>query len=788
MANTQGSFQRLHAGGFSALLPIIPHDAPISPQSKALQGREAMLGKIPGRRLADGWCGFAGWERYEASEDDLAEWEADGAGVGLRCTGVVAVDIDVVRADLVRLVRLEAIEHLGFAPARTGNAPKVLLLFRVEEDLPTKRRLSFRDWTGQQHAIELLGARQQFVVQGVHPTTGQPYRWDEDPAEVGRAGLPGVTLEDLEAFLDGCRSVLEALDCEDLAVTQGHGQDERASARLRAGDLDLLEETVRAIPNTEDTPRETMVAMAHAIKAACDDDPHRGRDIFAEWCRRYPAGQQDGEVDHVYWSAHVGSTGAPWLFDQARAAGVDTAAADFGPVEAANDDAGPLVVTDSDLDTGTIWDDYVYINKTKRFRNLKNGMELDKEQMRDKFRTADSKKSAADEFLEHRRPHSFADETWYAPGSQWRVWREPKKNGKTLANTWRPGPAHSGQWDRGRVDDEGVRLWLRLVEQIAPDEAQREHLMDWFAHLIQRPGVKPSHHPLIGSTHHGLGKDSALAPLVQGLAHNARTIQATDLESEWSWWAEDVQLVVVAELHSFERRAVMNKMKNLMAAPPETITINRKGVAQYDVPNLFGMVLFTNNADAAALEQGDRRFFVIWSALPPLEQAFYVQYHQWLAAGGAADVISWLKQRDIRRFDAKARAPDTEAKEAMRQAALGQVDGLLVAGIEDEQGPFARDLVTMNEVQAWLKTQVRAMPGPHKLAVMLQQSGCLSLGRARIGEVRERLYACRRTAMYERLPPAKVRNLLIEQRERTSGAAADFGEVDEPGEPGEVDD
>lgn len=766
------SFQRLQASGFRHLLPIIPHDATISSYSNALQGREDALGKIPGKRVSDGWVGLAGWEAYEATDDDLAEWAESGAGVGMRCSGVVAVDIDVTDPALVRIIRKEAITWLGFAPARTGNAPKVLLLFRTaEEDLPTKRVLSFLDYNGERQAIELLGARQQFVVHGVHPKTGQPYRWDEDPAEVGRDDLPAVSLEDLTAFLEACQETLEVFDCEAMQTHMGRGYEDKAPEALQAPDLDVLAETVRDMPNGEGNGYQELATMAHAIRAAAIGDPEKGLEILLEWSGRWPHDDDPEETARIYWSVHGSSIGAQWIYDEARRAGVDTVAADFGPV-AANDE----VAAEQDPQDGTWYSKYCYVNGLGRFIDRDKGLWLTKEMFNDVHAMPDSKKKPAQLFLDHRRPYSFADLTDYLPGQPGGVYTDPA-TGRRLYNTWRPGPAHSGEWANGAADDMSVRLWLRLAEHIIPDPRERAVFFDWSAHLLQCPGVKPSFHPLLGSAVHGLGKDSLVAPIVQGLGPNARTIQTTDLESEWTFWAQDVQLVVVSELHS-ERRSTMNKLKSVMASPPETIGINIKGIPQFEVRNTFGMIMFSNNPDAVAIEPNDRRFVVIYSENKPLEQEFYTRYHTWLENGGAAAVCRWLLARDISAFDAKGRAPDTSAKQAMREATMSQLESLLCVGIEDGRGPFRRDLVTLAEVQTWLQPQMRQPPTPHKLVATLKLVGCLPLGRARIGEERERLYACRRTATYAAMKPASARNLLIDQREADSGAVVDFSERD----------
>ncbi len=771
---TGNSFQQLRARGFPNLLPIIPHDATISSYSKALQGREDALGKIPGKRVSDGWVGLAGWESHQASDEDLAEWDRDGAGIGMRCTGVVAVDIDVTEPALVQLIRREAIMHLGFAPARTGNAPKVLLLFRtLDEDLPTKRVLSFLDYRGERQAIELLGARQQFVVEGVHPKTEKPYTWDEDLAELGHAGLPAVSLDDLEAFLGGCWEVLTVFDCEALQTSNTGGYEDRDPQSLKAPDLDVLAETVRAMPNGEGNGYQQLTTMAHAIHAAAYDDRERGLEILLEWSSRWPHDDDPDETARIYWSVHGSSIGAAWLYDEARHAGVDTASADFGPV-AANDEA--IAATQDDPRDGSWWSQYCYVNGIERFIDKRRGLWLNKSQFNDLHAAPDAKKKPAQIFLDHRRPYSFADLTDYRPGEPGGVYTDLITD-RRLYNTWRPGPAHSGEWAQGPASDAAVAMWLTLLKHIIPDPKERAMFQDWLAHILQFPGIKPSWHPLLGSAVHGLGKDSLIAPIVQGLGPNARTIQTKDLESEWTFWAQDVQLVVVSELHS-ERRATMNKLKSVMAAPPDTIQINIKGIPQFEVRNTFGMIMFSNDGDAVAIERGDRRFAVIYSEGQPLDQSFYADYHAWLADGGAAAVCRYLMARDISGFDAKSRAPDTAAKQAMREAAMSQLESLLCIGIEDGNGPFGKDLVTLNEVQAWLQLQLRQMPSPHKLAAMLKLVGCHPLGRARIGAERERLYACRRAEMYAALSAPKVRNLLIEQREKDSGAEADFSESD----------
>jgi hypothetical protein len=268
------------------------------------------------------------------------------------------------------------------------------------------------------------------------------------------------------------------------------------------------------------------------------------------------------------------------------------------------------------------------------------------------------------------------------------------------------------------------------------------------------------------------------------------TIRNSDLEGEWTWWAENVQLVVVSEVNSFERKAVMNRLKSYMATPPDTIEINKKGIPQYTVPNRFGMLMFTNNADAVAIENSDRRFFVLWTDAGYLPESWYEAYHNLFTYSpvGAATVWRWLAARQIQ-SNMKGRAPDTKAKEDMRLAALPMVESAVLRGIESEEGPFAKDLVTLAEIESYLRSRANGrMPSSHKLSAHLKAVGLHCLGRVRVGPSRERLYCCRRAATYVALAadPKGLTSLAAlweEQKAKAAGgaAASEFEGVGQPG-------
>lgn len=790
-------FHALYSNGFRHLLPIIPPDGAISPHSPSLRDRpDHALGKIPGLRREAGWVGFSDWQTHEVVEGELDAWQDWGAGVGLRCHDVVAIDIDVMHEALADLIEMEALTHLGIAPSRVGRAPKRLLLYRQSTpgEVASKRRLAFRDWADGEHMVEVLGAVQQFVVDGLHPVTGKRYTWNEHPAEIGLDGLTEVSVEEVDTFLAAVADALPVYDCTVGRVESGGTRaDSRPSETLVTQDIDLLQRVVAGIPNDESRSREFFVSMAHAIHAAAGADLDWGREVFLDWAARWPEGQREGEPERVYDSVRESTIGIAWLMDRAREAGMDTCWADF---DADVIEPQPLSLADPSAVDGwapegkghPVLDRYVYVRYLKRYVDLEHGMQWDKEQFNDLFPHGLGEGKPCDWFIKTAADHNLCDTVDYVPGNPARTLWDGEKR---VLNGWRPGPAYDGQWTslaeketlaRVPAADWETRVgpWLELARHLFPDDKARGHLFDWMAHLLQCPGVKPHWHPVIGSDYHGLGKDSIFVPLEQALGDNCTTIGTGDLEGQWTWWAENVQLVVASEISSFERKSVMNKLKRYTAAPPYKIDINKKGMPQYEAPNLFGMVAFTNEQDALGIQRHDRRFFVLWSEAEPKDATFYIAYYDWLAAGGAAEVARFLMGRDISQHDAKGSAPSTEAKEEMRRAAMPVNEGLLLEAIESEEGVFAGDIISSGEVRDWLKAQGARVPSPQQVGVWLRKVGARCLGQVRSPEGKARLWSIRRhemlSAQAESEGVSAVRATMMQQRERLGLDLGDFME------------
>jgi hypothetical protein len=327
------SFRPWWEAGFTDVIPVIPPGAPLSPSTRI---KPEARGKAPGFKGRFGWRSFD-WLSRQTTEADIADWSRDGANVGLRATRFPGLDIDVTDPDIADMLADLADRHLGHAPARTGRAPKRLLLYRLADGQApmTRRRLWFKGPDDTKHLIEFLGHGQQFVVDGRHPATGRPYAWDRHPTETGPEALAPVTGEQVDAFFYEAAELLAMLyGCEEISP-EGTGAEARDRASidqdgLRAPSLDRVRLALDLAPNPAETTRTDYLAMGYAVRAALPDDPEGAYALFEDWALKWP-GDDTPETIRADWERMKPPYEVGWnyLRDAALPHGYPAAEEDF---------------------------------------------------------------------------------------------------------------------------------------------------------------------------------------------------------------------------------------------------------------------------------------------------------------------------------------------------------------------------------------------------------------------------------------------------------------------------
>jgi hypothetical protein len=607
--------------------------------------------------------------------------------------------------------------------------------------------------------------------------------------EATAAGLTPITADDVDAFFERVRAVVEEHGGEIIGDSDGGAGADVWQGNLAAPSLEAVERALAAIHN--DLDYDAWIGVMAATKAATQGDEGAGFELFANWSAT--AGKDVDTVTADKWESIRAPYRVGWDYLGRLAAectpAYNAAAEEFeaipsdeqapadGPLPAPADNTEEAAAALTD-----IFGRYVWVESQKRAVDLITGDTIDREQFNARNwqvgDPADSKQCAWAKFMREGGRRRTVQGVTYRPGQGLFVQEDMPGLSGLCVNQWRAPEHHNLP---ATASDADVGPWLDLVAFVLPNEAERTVVLDWMAWVAQFPAEKPNWALVMGSTAEGIGKDTLLLPLCTAIGQgNVREITPGDLASGYSWWAHKTKLVIVEEMHTFERKETMNRLKPLVAAPPYTITVNAKYQPQFEAPNILAAIFFTNEEAALAISGQDRRYFVTWNHHDPRPDGYYAAVHAWYKAGGRAAAARWLLDRDVSTFDARGKAPMTGAKENMRQASRSLLDEWVQESIKLEDTPFDTDIVALEDVWRRMPDWV-AGKGPkptiHRLAGAMRKARCLQVvDRVRLGrplpgtdQDRARLYAVRRAEMLSHLPPDKLRDIYWEQRDKAAG-------------------
>ena len=270
----------------------------------------------------------------------------------------------------------------------------------------------------------------------------------------------------------------------------------------------------------------------------------------------------------------------------------------------------------------------------------------------------------------------------------------------------RDGLVYGNRWTDARPDvsdsethaDHDVEPWLAHCRDLIADDVELDHILDVMAFKVQNPTVKVNHALLIGGDE-GVGKDSMFQPFLWAIGgkhwRNRSVIEAGGLDSQWGY-ALEAEVVILNELkepEALQRRAMANRLKPLIAAPPETLTVNRKGMHPYELVNRLLVVAYTNDPLPITLPTQDRRWFCAWTRAPRMTTPAANKLWGWYKAGGYEKCAAWLHQRDVSAFSPAAAPPVTEWKLNMVEHGMSVAESYLVDMMRVKAGVFSTGVI-----------------------------------------------------------------------------------------------
>jgi hypothetical protein len=405
----------------------------------------------------------------------------------------------------------------------------------------------------------------------------------------------------------------------------------------------------------------------------------------------------------LQWVAdNDGPVHTPGLREELLAQAMDSALSKLTPTPDYPDEAARVIAEVERKELGRVekaewYARFAYIQDDDAYFDMQDRRELGRNTFNALFRHLDCRSihnskrkiEAATSFDENRQgkgAKALAGIT-YAAGSTILVARD----GLVYGNRWRNARPTPVAGD--------VTMWLEHVERMVPEEFERKHLLDALAHKVQFPNHKINHAILMGGNH-GSGKDTLFAPFFWAIGGEAKAncslVKNEDLNSQWGY-ALECEVMEIAELRQAEakdRRALENTLKPIIAAPPELLMVNRKGLHPYYALNRVFVIAFSNERVAISLPSEDRRWFVIWCAAAKLSEAHAVSLWNWYQhRGGFAAVAHYLHTRDVSDWNPSAPPPTTEAKLIMVEHGMSTAESFLVDQMQRRVGEFSKGVI-----------------------------------------------------------------------------------------------
>jgi hypothetical protein len=265
----------------------------------------------------------------------------------------------------------------------------------------------------------------------------------------------------------------------------------------------------------------------------------------------------------------------------------------------------------------------------------------------------------------------------------------------------RDGDVYGNRWRDARPKDlvaGNITLWLDHARMLVPDERELNHIFDVMAFKVQNPKIKINHAILHGGDE-GCGKDTLYAPFLWAVcgpnAKNRGIMDNDSISSQWGYQLESEVLIIneLKEPDAAARRALANKLKPIIAAPPEMLPINRKGLHPYDMVNRVLVLAFSNDPVPISLASQDRRWFCVWSHAGRMDPSVARSLWSWYNAGGFSAIASWLMLRDVSAFNPSAPPMMTEFKLNLVEQGMSTAESYLVEMMRGRMGEFARGVV-----------------------------------------------------------------------------------------------
>lgn len=478
----------------------------------------------------------------------------------------------------------------------------------------------------------------------------------------------------------------------------------------------LLKKTKEAREQKAEDEARVAIEEGKALIAACTDDLElRGR--VAEAIRK------DERLDKAQREILV----SVWNARHKDLAGVKLPVADVRNTLG----AGRVVTLQEVNADAPEWaQPWVFVTDGDKFLNLETKQEV----TATGFRSMHNRLMPFDEHGNRERADAWATDIWNCPVVAHKAYLPSagpvfEMFGLSWANLYRPESVPDVPEEFSDEDLAAIEVIKNHLSVFLADERERQLLLSWCAHNVQRPGVKIRWSPYV----HGVPGDgksfwSEVIAVAMG-GQNVRSLNGSTLESNFTDWAVGYAVVAIEEMkqHGHNRYDIMNRVKPFITNT--VVEVHPKGKPSYTAPNVSNYLIFSNYLDGAPIDEGDRRYMFLSSQLTTemarqMTEAGYFKTLFEAVQGHAGAIRKWLLEYQLHpEFDANGRAPDTAVKHTVIEMSKSDLEAAAEDLIERGAEGVTREVLSSAHLTRALAAGGAEAPASSRVNTLLTRLG-----------------------------------------------------------------
>ena len=267
------------------------------------------------------------------------------------------------------------------------------------------------------------------------------------------------------------------------------------------------------------------------------------------------------------------------------------------------------------------------------------------------------------------------------------------RDGDLFGNRWR-----DARPEIPNASNTDISMWLKHCQELVPEPDELNHIFDVMAFKVQYPKIKVNH-AVLHAGDEGSGKDTFWAPFIWAICgdhlKNRGIMDNNSVNSQWGYQLESEILIIneLKEPDASTRRQLANQLKPIIAAPPEMLPINRKGLHPYMMANRLFVLAFSNDPVPISLASQDRRWFCVWSTAPRMDSNRAKKIWDWYRVVGFQAIARWLLDRNVSKFNPSAPPMWTEFKANLVEHGMSMAESFLVEMLKNRTGEFSRGVI-----------------------------------------------------------------------------------------------